>query len=780
MELKRGIILLSLLLLALVAFSCQSPSTDTCAGEERTNPCSPNPCTEGLRTWCVDGGYGNAICLCDPGYRDYGTGLCLPADPCADEAQCREDRRWCLNERGRAVCGSCLTGYEEVAGQCREKTQGLYVGPFVAGENYLRRWDRNEYKDIFLRGVDLGVGVPGSQPSELNISRDSYRRWIARMKETGFNCVRIYTLHFPRFYEELRAYNLAHPDDPLYVIHGVWLTERDGSGSEDLFELTDSFHASIKEAIDSVHGNSEIEERRGRAYGKYEANISPWVIGWLIGREILATEVLETDDLHSDVTSFEGEAFRIRDTNPTSVWVAQALDYTVVYERTAYGVQRPVALSNWLETDPLDHPTEHRSSKKDVATIDLAFLEPYNAPAGFYASYHVYPYYPNFVSDDPVYRGFSDEMGPNSYLGILHDLKGHYGSLPVLVAEFGVPSSHGNAHFSFSGMHHGGHTETQQGIYAARMLRNIWDSGYAGAVYFHWMDGWFKRIWILNQQTFPPDRLPLWPDVVNPQQNYGLIAFDVGEPDYEQWEPVTGEGRIQRIQAAANAAYFYTRITLASPLEEADSVTVGYDTYRDDLGESRLPDGTQTARRCELSLVFDTTGEAQLYVTEAYDLFDMLGGSTSASYRSVPSDSGVWNPVRWKNSLEHLSKDESIVFPATIFELGRLRVNREGEVATSLDMVTIRGNVVELRIPWTLLQFTDPSTLTVLHDDRSTPGRETEVTEGIALVVSIGGEQLDTDRFRWEGWNKAPANEEREKPALEILSEALRQLPTEP
>ncbi len=88
--------------------------------------------------------------------------------------------------------------------------------------------------------------------------------------------------------------------------------------------------------------------------------------------------------------------------------------------------------------------------------------------------------------------------GPNSYSGYLNDLKNHYSAIPLVIGEFGVPSSWGSAHQSFSNMDHGGYSEVQQGEKNMRLMHNILDAGCAGGFMFSWMDEWFKPTWIVQ------------------------------------------------------------------------------------------------------------------------------------------------------------------------------------------------------------------------------------------------------------------------------------------
>jgi hypothetical protein len=639
--------------------------------------------------------------------------------------------------------------------------------------DYLGVRDGAGYRPIFLKGVNLGVGIPGTQAGELAASREQYRRWFTRMSEMGLNAVRVYTLHYPRFYEVLEEHNRARPHAPLYVLHGVWLDEENPTG--DLHDLSAGFDASIVEVVDAVHGRRVIGERYGRAFGTYRTDASRWVLGWIIGREVFPDEVATTNAAHPE-TSLQGAVFTLAAASPTEVWVAARLDHLVHYERVTYGQERPVSFSSWPTLDPLRHPTEGTRSNEDVASIDLANLEPTRAPAGYFASFHAYPYYPDFISEDPGYVTFRDEMGPNSYLGYLSDLRRHYAPKPLVIAEFGVPSSWGNAHDSQSGMSHGGHDEEAQGRFAGRMLRDFRATGCAGGLLFAWIDEWWKRSWVTDELEFPHERARLWHNVTAPEQNFGLIAFDLGPPGFSRvWE---GTDRVREVRAAADAAFFHLRIALTPALSAGETLTLGFDTYGEDVGESILPGGARAGRRSELALVLRPPAYAQLLVTQAYDLTGIWHGSSRDEqlYHSIATDGAPWVPVRWQIGGAHGSDDGLFDFPDIFFPIGVLRARESAAVATSLDAVVFGEQAVEIRIPWTLLQFTDPTTLSVMNDDRSTRGREVARSEGIAVVVSLGEERVETRRFLWAPWDTAPPTTEREKASLALFSQVVLEI----
>ncbi|MFC1513680.1 T9SS type A sorting domain-containing protein [candidate division KSB1 bacterium] len=640
--------------------------------------------------------------------------------------------------------------------------------PFAVQGNYLGVYNGVGYDQLFVKGVNLGVAVPGTQPGELAASKDQYDRWLNKMGEMDLNTLRIYTLHYPRFYEAFYEYNSAHPENPLYLFQGIWLNEE--NPGHDLEQLSQEFNLDIEEVIDCVHGNRTIESRFGKAYGAFSTDISKWVIGYILGREIFPDEVLNTNLIHEDSTSFNGEILQLTSATPSEIWTVKKLDKTIRYERDTYDVERPVSLSSWPTLDPLTHPTEDSTlSDEDKAFIDLNDVEIINAPAGIFASFHAYPYYPDFISEDPDYIQFSDQDGPNSYLGYLTDLKNHYNNMPLIIAEFGVPSSWGNAHFAHSGMHQGGFDEKQQGDYNVRIMQNIYDTDCGGGLLFSWIDEWFKQSWITNPIGPEVSRRPLWHNVTNPEQNYGLISFDQEQPDYSEFNTYEDAGKISKIEADIDNEYFHVRITLDSALTVNDSLIIGFDTYRNDLGESMLPGGAVVVNRAEFALIITNSDTSQLYVTEAYDLFGIYHNVAGPEqlFHSVPTDNAQWNLVRWKNNY----------YEDAIYNIGILRKREISETSTSLDAVIIDDNVISVRIPWTLLQFTDPSLMEVMHDDRNTVERETTISDGLAISVSLGGSILETNRYYWNSWNVAPSTVERDKESMQIFTDGLTLLP---
>lgn len=663
----------------------------------------------------------------------------------------------------------------------------LYPIPFKAADGRLSVWNGATFDPLFIKGMNIGVGLPGTQPGELAPTSDDYDRWFEMLGEMGINTIRLYTLHFPRFYQRLHRYNLSHRAHPIYVFHGIWLDEEDPT--KNLRDMQSGYDDNIVETIDCVHGHNFVFERKGRAHGEYDTDISPWVIGWLVGREVFPDEVQTTNAIPERRLSYVGAWVSLPSGSETEAWWAERIDKIIAYEADRYRVWRPISVSSWPTLDPIRHPTEGSGASEDQEKLDLANLDTSRFPAGYFASYHAYPYYPDWMSEDPRYLNERDAIGPNSYLAYLKDLRAHYFPKPLVIAEVGVPSSWGNAHYAQSGMSHGGQDEIQQGKDDARLFQNSWDAETGGAILFAWVDEWWKRTWIVDELALPRDRYKLWHNVTSPEQNFGLIGFELDPPNFDKLPKTPGVGRVELVEAAADAEFFHLKLTLTAPLAANETVTIGYDTYADDRGESVLPNGKKTSQRSELALTM-TTESVELMVTEAYDQLGVWHDTQSAwhnnpgghlpegrPYKSILSDGGKWNLVRWKNNGEHGSDDGIYSFPATFQDIGKLRMRQAFEPETGQSAIVLDGRVIWVRVPWTLLQVTDPSERRVLDDDPATRERETTLSEGFRVAVSVGDDLVETARLAWDRWDEAPPYHERRKLSYAIFAEALKNIP---
>ena len=642
--------------------------------------------------------------------------------------------------------------------------------PYSTNRDFLTVWNGSSYVPFFIKGTNLGVSVPGTFPGELAATKNDYSRWFKQIKEAGFNCIRIYTLHYPRFYEALDSFNIANPKSPLLFIQGVWLEEEVSGYNHDLYFLTNIFKQEIEENIDCLHGNRTISHRFGKAYGIYTTDVSKWCLAYIIGRDVYPIEVLTTNNNNPSINSFSGNHFSISTASASECWFTNMLNHTVHYENTSYNTQRPVSNSSWPTLDPITH-LEEANPEEDTVSLDLSKINIVNAPAGLFISYHAYPYYPDFISQQSSYQKYSDKIGNNSYLGYLTELKSHYTQCPLIIAEYGVPSSWAIAHYSTSGMNHGGFDDYNQGLTNMRLLDNIKKVGCGGGIHFAWIDEWFKKTWITDPIDYIPESRVLWHNISAAEQNYGLVSF--GNEIYKDTIiPYNNSKDITYLKYKVDYTFFQLEIGLKKPLDIPDELWLAIDTYSDKLGESILPNGDAIPSRSEFALHL-TNYSAQLLVTEAYDIFGIWHNFSGPKqlFHSIPTDGAPWNIVRVRNNSSH----------SDVQYIGNLQVNYDFQPESSKDAVTIYDDKITIKLPWFYLNVVAPDQMKVFNDKRNTTQKEDTISDGFAVSAKYKNNWYSGNkRITWDPWVKVMNTNEKEtlKKSYYVMKDNLQKFNT--
>jgi tetratricopeptide (TPR) repeat protein len=657
------------------------------------------------------------------------------------------------------------------------------------------------WSPLWIKAVNLGAALPGKYPSEFPPDDSTYVRWIALIAEMGANAVRVYTIHPPHFYAALRSWNLAHPAHPIWLIHGVWAELPPGKKREkyDDPHWLAQFRGEMRHVVSLLHGDAAIPALPGHASGVYRANVSQWTLGYIIGREWEPYSVVAYNSLRPNRTSYSGTYITLRSGNPLEAWLAEQCDYLVGFEMQQYNAQRPIAYTNWPTLDPLVHPTE-TTRAQEIAMLKARGEKIVETPkeydndgvgldgvrmgatsafsAGVFASYHAYPYYPDFMRVDPGYLRARSPEGPSNYFGYLHELVAHHGDMPVLISEFGVPSSRGIAHFQPQGWNHGGLSEQQQALVDARLTRDIYASGAAGAGLFALIDEWFKKNWIVADFEYPPDRKRLWFNPLDAEENYGVVAMRAGsksskitiDGDSSDWQgrPVlygmTGSRssvpsalQLRSLRVAQDEAYVYLRLDVGRVDWAHAHYQIGIDTYRRNLGDTQLPN-TGSRAPVGLEFVLDLGGPqaSQLWVDHPYNPYRPVAipGSKppaiqyvyNPAVRVVANSLAQWDSLVVVPNRRRIGRDGTI-YPAISYNRNRLLYSRESDNSLADWFANTATGVIEVRLPWGMLQLVDPSTRSVLIGNTTDGKVSGALTDGFRFVV----ESYDPSRPRSGG-----------------------------
>jgi len=592
------------------------------------------------------------------------------------------------------------------------------------------------FTELGVRGVNLGMAKPGRFPGEAAITRAEYDRWLAAMGELHVNVVRVYTVHPPAFYRALAAYNRSHAE-PIYVLHGNWIGEETLREAGDATSVSAAFDRSFRQVIDAVHGATTVAPEPGYASGTYDADVSDYALGYVVGIEWPPAVVRETNRV-GEPDGSEDQYLTAPDAPPFERWLAARLDAGVAYEIDEYGAQRPAAFTNWVTTDPLSHPSEPFVDE-DAVSVDpdaVAATDAYDA--GTFAAYHVYPYYPPLLNETPEYVDYVDHRGePNSYAGYLNDLVGATDH-PLLVAEFGVPSSRGIAQKDVHGRDQGRHTEAEQGEILAAMYEDVREADTAGGVVFSWHDEWFKRTWNLAPFS-DPNRRPFWSNVQTPEQRFGLLSFDPadavpldGSPD--AWEDAAvatpesdptriGDGgddarELTAVRVTSDAAYLSVRLEFADLGAGVDWSETNYllALGLTDRGARVLPYDTAATAPADFVVRLGGPDASRVTVDPRYDAFAYEYGAAAGldldRYRDP--DPGVFAPLRMVINRGYTVPETGERVPFESVETGRLRYGNGNPDSPAYDSLadvhaSPSTDAIEVRLPWLLLNVADPS-----------------------------------------------------------------------
>jgi hypothetical protein len=610
----------------------------------------------------------------------------------------------------------------------------------------------------FLPGVDLGATTPGHQPGELAITADDYSRWLTEMGALGIRAVRIYTIHPPAFYNALAAYDRAHPDAPIYLIQGVYLPNDIYLQKGNLYDpvVTSTFRQELRDASAAVHGTLTRPFRHGFASGRWTTDVSQWTAGWIIGVEWDPFAVASTDRLNQNAPPVDGRYFHSTPgSSPTERWLAARMN-DIASDVAATGWTVPIAFVNWPTVDPLRHPNEP-NPREDMVGVDANHVLPTaNWPGGTYASYHCYPYYPDFLQYQPSLQNFVFDGHADPYAAYLRALQLHHkGVMPVMITEFGVPSSIGSAHPGTLGRSQGDLSEQEAMRDDAQMLREMHDLGMAGAFLFEWTDEWYKKTWNTQLHQLPADRVQLWHDPFTNEQYFGIVATDpLGtqsgpEVIYRGPPAPPAAGSVRTVSAWTDESWIHLDLSFIRP--PAGSLTIGLDTLPQVTGAPPPGSGDRDA---DYALVLDLTHkQGQAWVREQLD-------PDQIDYAPIPADSrpapvNGWLPLQ-------LAMDRPWRLPLTgrqtamkFDNAGLLRYGywSPGTAAyDSLALWHVDGTTLTLRIPWAMAGISDPSSHQALIPKGLFRGTSVTIT-GIGTTVAASNLPTQpTGTVHWHDW----------------------------
>lgn len=650
-------------------------------------------------------------------------------------------------------------------------------------------------KPFEIRGVNMGVGLPGEWATDYAIDQETYLRWFSWIQEMGANTIRVYTILHDDFYNAFYEYNKDR-EDPLYLIHGVWVNDYVQNSHRDAYDddFRQTFLNDCRTVVDIVHGQKNLNLGYGIGSGMYRKDISQWVIGYILGVEWEDVTVTYTDHKYPDRNTYQGTyLYTTPQATPFEAMLCEVGDKIIEYESNRYKQQRLIAFSNWPTTDPFDYPEDITTFFMKCAKVDVEHIRTTDAfVSGHFASYHVYPYYPDYLNYVEDKTGFSvtDDGTLNTYQTYLKKLTAHH-TIPVVISEYGVSTGRGMAQRDYNtGRNQGNMSEREQGQAIIDCYEDIMAAGCAGSCVFTWQDEWFKRTWN-TMHAVDLQNTPYWSDYQTNEQYFGLLSFDPGnetsisyvDGDTSEWEEsdkvIEEDGMSVSMKYDEKYIYFLIHKDDFDP--QTDTLYLPVDTTPK-TGSTYCENADLSFERAsDFLIVINGQENSRILVQERYEVLRAMyyheTHDKDAFIEPVDADTPVFKPIHLmlQTATPLLTGDwqaTAETYETGVFSYGN--ANPSSPDFDSLADFIFSGNDIELKIPWQLLNFSNPSEM-MIHDDYYVHyGVENLHIDEMYIGIASGDdaeERIAMKPFALEGWGKRVTYHERLKQSYYLLKD---------
>ncbi len=691
-------------------------------------------------------------------------------------------------------------------------TEGWYIDfkPNTKATTFVKTIDKSilinkggTYENFIIKGVDLDASIPGHKYTDFAIDEETYLRWFSLISEMGANTIRIYTIMNDTFYDALYKFNTSN-EKPLYLLQGLWVTDYANNSSYDA--LSNQFKGMLQQdaynAVDIIHGRKNLPTSKVRGSGIYRSDISEWVLGYILGLDWNAKAIAYTDNINKGKEGYIGEYFYT--SQKASVFesmLAEIMDKTVEYESKKYKQQRLISFMNNPSTDPFEYDYKIAIQIDKYASLDFEHIVATNRlESGYFASYKLFEFCPQFIkhfSERELSRlkdivPYIDSTAP--YYGYL-ELLGRYHTMPVVIAGYGFSSARGSSQIVNNGsLPKGGLTENDQAEALASTYFDIIDAGLSGAIITSWQDVWAQRS-SNTMHAVDITRASEWSDYQTSDQFYGLLSFDPGDDksicyvdgDISEWSKhdIIINSNDMSLSAKYDEKFIYLMIKKEN-LVNSDTLYIPIDitpkTGSNYCEEFKI----KFDRNSDFILNINGEQNSRLLVHERYDILRESSLYTLKKKDPFidipPKDTPVFNKIYMiatgKKIKENLILDvETYDYEELygLYESGLLKhgnANPSSEDYNSLADFIIKGNYIEIRIPWQLLNFSSPSRMMIHDDYYENYGVENLKIKKIYFGVAEGKKympRIEMSALKLKGWKSTPTYHERLKKSYYVM-----------
>ncbi|WP_195237497.1 hypothetical protein [Romboutsia sp. 1001285H_161024_C4] len=658
-------------------------------------------------------------------------------------------------------------------------------------EIYIAKNGKWEKLDIV--GVNLNSAKPGTFPSDNLVSEDDYLRWISNIYNMGANCIKVSNLMSHNFYNALDKFN-KNRESPIYLMQGIYFDEKylkDGENPQSS-NLNDGFITNIKLIVDSVHGNP-YNYNKPDIVQFYNTDVSDYVIGYTLGIEFAKHDIIY-NEIMNEKEKYNGKYLYTNDkASSFESYMASMGDYLLDYELESYKKQSLISYigsSSYNIVSGQKNPVKNTFIEKDDRIENQNYyFNPENIKSksklktGLFATYNIYPSYSEV-------KEYVDKM--DYYFKKLNN---HH-KIPVVIGEYGIPSSRTGGDFNMNSDKIKYIDEKEQGNALVSLYRAIKSSGCAGSFLFEFQDSW-SRSSANTAYSKILDRSAYWSDAQTYSQSFGLMAFDPGsgksvsyvDDSIDEWseKDIVSKNEDMSLYAKSDEKYLYLMAKVSKDINlSKDDIYIDLDT----TPKSGVKKSSQFMLDFEDNVDFivhiNDIDNSAIYVHEYYNRFNFYLNKKDNQKRpdliNHKKDMDVFSPIYIEVRPKMYNTSNGEEEEAIIYETGKLVYGNSNPNSLDYNSASdfyVGKDYVEIRIPWGIINFMDPSTRQIQDDFyevyKIKPIKIKDIKIGMTLNSEYKKVRLKSESFKLDTW-LMPNYHERLKESYYILQKELTKI----
>src|SRR5690625_1250473 len=311
--------------------------------------------------------------------------------------------------------------------------------PFYVEDKEIFHYHSKEKSDPFtIKGVEVNSSYGPNRGSDFTIDEETWIRWFELIQQMGANTIKAPDVLDDQFYNAFYEYNIKNAQ-PLYLLQGIQVTTIDMILNTNKGEKQNFYHILKKDGkdlVDIIHGRKVLLTNKHKGNGIYLKDISPWVIGYLIGNEWNQDSISFINKTLDHRPDFNGKYVTTssKATNFERI-MAQLMEHIVGYESRKYGTQRLISVNSYFIMDPFQYEEHYAAQLGKFNEFMIENIQPTTKmKSGLFASY---------AYEDlelPILEMMEEKekefyTNSTSYLDLLY--KEHH--IPVIISSFGHP-----------------------------------------------------------------------------------------------------------------------------------------------------------------------------------------------------------------------------------------------------------------------------------------------------------------------------------------------------